>query len=86
MASVSESGWEVIEKGSRATSLLVQLRQRSHVLPWGLFLFAEGTDTEVRALFHTHTVLIQGAGLMTLLGVARHLKPGFWCGLGVCGS
>jgi hypothetical protein len=68
MASASESGWEVAEKGGRAISLLVQLRQRSYVLPWGLFLFAEGTDTEVRALFHTHTVLVQGVGLMTLLG------------------
>ncbi len=67
MASVSESGWQVVEKGRRATSLLVQLRQQTYVLPWSLFLFAEGTDTEVRALFHTHVVLMQGAGLTALL-------------------
>jgi hypothetical protein len=67
MASASESGWEVVENGRRATSLLVQLRQRSYVLPWSLFLFAEGTDAEVRALFHTHVVLLQGAGLTRLL-------------------
>ena len=72
MALASECGWEVVEKGQRATFLLVQLRQRSYVLPWSLFLFAEGTDTEMRALFHTHFVLMQGAGLMTLLeDVAR---------------
>jgi hypothetical protein len=45
----------------------VHLRQRSYVLPWSLFLFAEGTDAEVRATFHTHIVLVQGTGLTSLL-------------------
>ena len=67
MASAVESRWEITEKGGRALSLLVQLRQRSYLWPWTLFLFAEGTDTEVRVHFHTHVVLIDGAGLTALL-------------------
>ncbi len=39
----------------------LQLRQRVYVLPWSLFLYAEGTDAEVKAQFHTHAVLVQGA-------------------------
>lgn len=66
-ASACESGWQVSQAGSRTTSLLVHLRQRSYVLPWSLFLYAEGTDAEVRATFHTHVVFVQGAGLTKLL-------------------
>lgn len=65
-ASVSESHWKVSQMG-RAASLVVHLRQRSYVFPWSLFLFAEGTDSEVRATFHTHVVTVQGAGLTVLL-------------------
>jgi hypothetical protein len=64
-ASVSKSGWQLAQNG-RAT-LIVRLRQRSYVLPWSLFLFGEGTDAEVRATFHTHIVLVQGAGFTSLL-------------------
>jgi hypothetical protein len=56
----------VAETG-RATALVVRLRQRSYVLPWSLFLYAEGTDAEVKATFHTHVVTMQGAGLTSLL-------------------
>jgi hypothetical protein len=56
----------VAETG-RATALVVRLRQRSYVLPWSLFLYAEGTDAEVEATFHTHVVTMQGAGLTSLL-------------------
>jgi hypothetical protein len=68
MASASDSrtAWRVAENG-RATALVVQLRQRSYVLPWSLFLYAEGTDAEVKAQFHTHVVVVQGAGLTSLL-------------------
>ena len=61
----SEGGWEVAER--RPPALLVRLRQRSVVLPWALFLFAEGTDAELRAVFHTHVLTVQGAGLEFLL-------------------
>jgi hypothetical protein len=68
MASASDSSraWRIAENG-RATALIVQLRQRVYVLPWSLFLYAEGTDAEVKAQFHTHVVLVQGAGLTSLL-------------------
>ncbi len=68
MASASDSSraWRIAENG-RATALVVQLRQRVYVLPWSLFLYAEGTDAEVKAQFHTHVVLVQGAGLTSLL-------------------
>jgi len=67
MALDSKSGWETAQDNRPVRSLLVQLRQRSYVLPWSLFLFAEGTEAEVRATFHTHVVLIQGSGLSSLL-------------------
>lgn len=65
--SASDSGWQVSEKGQPVRSLLVQLRQRTYVLPWSLFLFAEGTEVEIRLTFHTHVILVQGAGLTSLL-------------------
>jgi hypothetical protein len=65
-ASDSETAWKVAANG-RARSLVVELRQKSYVLPWSLFLYAEGTDAEVRAVFHTHVVVVQGAGLTSLL-------------------
>lgn len=64
-ASGSEGGWEVADR--RPPALLLRLRQRSVVLPWALFLFAEGTDAELRAVFHTHVLTVQGAGLESLL-------------------
>jgi hypothetical protein len=43
------------------TALVVPLRQRIYV-PWSLFLYAEETDTEVKAQFLTHVALVQAAG------------------------
>lgn len=72
MASASEGGWES-EDNNRPMSLLVQLRQRTYVLPWSLFLYAEGTNGDVRLTFHTHIVLVTGTGLNALLSdVATH--------------
>ncbi len=51
----------LLEAARRGRRMVVQLRQRVHVLPWSLFLYAEGTDAEVKAQFHTHAVLVQGA-------------------------
>lgn len=59
--------WERGQPDERATSLLLELKQRLIVLPWSLFLFAEGTDAEVRATFHTHVVTVEGSGLRALL-------------------
>ena len=60
-------GWETEKDRRSVRSLLVHLRQRSYVLPWSLFLFAEGTEAAVRAVFHTHVVEIEGRGLSSLL-------------------
>ena len=65
--SASEPAWQVAADG-RSASVLIRLRQRSYVFPWSLFLGAEGTDAEVRLIFHTHVVSVQGAGLTALLG------------------
>jgi hypothetical protein len=59
--------WESGHPDERVTSLLLDLKQRLIVLPWSLFLFAEGTDAEVRATFHTHVVTVEGSGLRALL-------------------
>ncbi len=59
--------WESGQPDERVTSLLLDLKQRLIVLPWSLFLFAEGTDAEVRATFHTHVVTVEGSGLRSLL-------------------
>jgi hypothetical protein len=80
MASGSEKGWSVTGNG-RSPALLVELRQRSYVLPWSLFLFAEGNDASVRAVFHSHLLEMEGCGLTALLSdfaqhtVARISEP-----------
>src|SRR5579884_4304026 len=80
MASGSEKGWSVTSNGG-SPALLVELRQRSYVLPWSLFLFADGTDASVRAVFHSHVLQMEGGGLMALLSdfaqhaVARISEP-----------
>lgn len=51
----------------RATSIQVALLKRIWVFPWSQFLYAEGTNDEVRAAFSTHDVVVKGSGLTTLL-------------------
>lgn len=65
--SASASDWKVAHDNSRAVSFSVHLHRQSLVLPWHTFLFAEGTDSAVRAVFHSHTVLIEGSALSALL-------------------
>jgi hypothetical protein len=67
MASGCEAGWQSASDGMRSVSLVVELQKRSYVLPWSLFLYAEGTDEEVKAVFHTHVIVAEGAGLGSLL-------------------
>jgi hypothetical protein len=66
MGSADEKGWQVEAEG-RAYGLHVVLLQREYVLPWVQFLYAEGTEDNVRAVFSTHDVEIQGRGLTALL-------------------
>lgn len=51
----------------------IRLSKRSLVLPWSLFLYAEGSDDEMRLTFATHEVVVQGAGLAAFLeDVSKH--------------
>ena len=80
-AKASDFPWEVSDDG-RATSLTVRLRHQQFVFPWSLFLFAEGNDSSVRVVFHTHVISVQGAGLTFLLSdlaaqvVSALIEPG----------
>jgi hypothetical protein len=66
MGSADEKGWQVEAEG-RTYGLHVILLKREYVLPWVQFLYAEGTEDSVRAVFSTHDVEVQGSGLTALL-------------------
>ena len=70
----NERPWRVGREASQ-NSLELVLLGRTFVLPWAQFLYAEGSDDEVRLVFATHDVLVRGAGLAALLGdvAARRL-------------
>jgi hypothetical protein len=60
--------WQLEEKlGSRPASLLVQLRRRTHVLPWFRFVYAEGDNSQVKIAFASHMLTVSGHGLAALL-------------------
>jgi len=48
-------------------ALEIILLQRTYVLPWVQFLYAEGDADEIHIAFATHDVLVKGAGLDALL-------------------
>jgi hypothetical protein len=62
----SESEWLTVAQ-ERPSGLEVVLLKRTYILPWSQFLYAEGGDDEVRAVFATHDILIRGSGLSSLL-------------------
>jgi hypothetical protein len=62
----SRKAWSVIAD-DRATALEIALLKRTYVLPWHQFVYAEGGDDEVHAVFATHEVIIRGTGLTALL-------------------
>ena len=62
----SRKGWSV-SLDDRVAALEIALLKRTYVLPWNQFVYAEGGDDEVRAVFATHEVIIRGAGLTALL-------------------
>ena len=51
----------------RTVSLQVALLKHVYILPWGQFLYAEGTGDEVKVAFATHDVVVKGGGLVSLL-------------------
>lgn len=56
-----------VAASDRTVGLEVTLRNRTFVLPWTQFLFAEGGDDDVRLAFTTHDVVVNGSGLGSLL-------------------
>ena len=57
----------------RQTGLEIVLLKRTYVFPWSQFLYAEGGDDEVRAVFTTHDVIVRGTALTGLLGCRNRL-------------
>ena len=64
-ATADQRGWGT--EHHAAPGLQVVLLKKMYVFPWSQFLYAEGTEEEVRAAFTTHDVVIRGAGLGLLL-------------------
>ena len=48
-------------------ALEIVLLKRTIVLSWSQFVYAEGSDDEIRVAFASHDVIIRGAGLTALL-------------------
>jgi hypothetical protein len=48
-------------------ALEVVLHKRTVILHWSQFIYAEGSDDEIRIAFASHDILIRGAGLLALL-------------------
>jgi hypothetical protein len=67
MTSVGEAKPWVTNLDGRVLGLEVILLKQVIVLPWNQFLYAEGSDDEVRAVFTTHDVVAKGSGLASLL-------------------
>jgi len=62
----SRKSWRV-SLDDRSVALEIALLKRTYVLPWHQFLYAEGGDDEVHAVFAMHKVIVRGAGLTALL-------------------
>jgi hypothetical protein len=62
----SQRGWRIGREHSHL-ALEVVLLDRTYLLPWTQFLYAEGGNDEIRLVFATHDVVARGAGLSALL-------------------
>jgi hypothetical protein len=62
----NRKSWSV-SSDDRVAALEIALLKRTYVLPWNQFVYAEGGDDEVRAVFATHEVIIRGSGLSELM-------------------
>jgi hypothetical protein len=51
----------------RPASLEIILLKRTIVLPWSQFLYAEGSNEQIRLAFSTHDVLLTGRRLDSLV-------------------
>jgi hypothetical protein len=68
VSAVSSKLWDLSPE--RQIALEIVLLKHTFVLPWSQFLYADGTDDEIRLVFATHDVRIKGADLDTLLAAA----------------
>ena len=48
-------------------ALEIVLLKRTIILSWSQFVYAEGSDDEIRVAFASHDVIVRGAGLAALL-------------------
>ena len=62
----ADKGWSISSE-ERPAAIEIVLVKRSVILPWTQFLYADGSDEEIRLVFATHDVTIRGAGLIPLL-------------------
>jgi len=62
----SQKPWKVTTQ-ERPAGLEIILLKRTYVLPWSQFLYADGSDDEIRLAFTTHDVLVKGSSLSSLL-------------------
>src|SRR5580692_3873140 len=75
-----QRNWKAIEP-ERQTGLEIILLKRTYVFPWSQFLYAEGGDDEIRAVFTTHDLIVRGKALTGLLAelagqrIARLQEP-----------
>jgi hypothetical protein len=67
MTSPGETKPWITNLEGRVRGLEVILLRQIIVLPWNQFLYAEGSDDQVRAVFATHDVIAKGSGLAPLL-------------------
>jgi hypothetical protein len=68
---IDKTPW-TIGADSMAPTLEVVLPKQTLILAWNQFVYAEGSDDEVRIAFASHDVIVRGAGLLPLL----HAIPG----------
>jgi len=75
-----QRSWKTIGT-ERQTGLEIVLLKRTYVLPWSQFLYAEGGDDEIRAVFTTPDLIVRGTALTGLLAdlagqrIARLQEP-----------
>ena len=62
----NDTPWITVEDMRLGGCTIVLLRH-AYALPWAQFLYAQGNDDEVHALWTTHEVVIKGSGLRPLL-------------------
>ena len=72
MPLADKSLW-IIRTDSMPPTLEVILPKETLILSWNQFVYAEGSDDEVRIAFASHDVVVRGAGLSSLLpAIADH--------------